>query len=131
MLKDCPTHATLPAADLARARAFYEETLGFEAVSVNPGGVFYQASGTRFFVFPTSGAASGSHTQMGFTVPDIEAEVANLRARGVNLESYDMDGFDKDTLVFTGGPIRSAWFRDSEGNLLGMVQFVGSAGSAG
>jgi len=127
MLKDCPTHATLPAGDIARARAFYEETLGFEPESVNPGGVFYRAAGTRFFVFPTGGAASGNHTQMGFTVPDIESEVADLRSRGVQFESYDMDGFDKDTLIFSGGPIRSAWFRDSEGNLLGIVQFVGSA----
>ena len=127
MLKDCPSHATLPAADLARARAFYEDTLGFEPMSVNPGGVFYQAAGTRFFVFPTAAAASGSHTQMGFTVPDIEAEVADLQSRGVEFESYDMDGFDKELRIFTGGPVRSAWFRDSEGNLLGIVQFIGSA----
>ena len=127
MLKDCPTHATLPASDLARARAFYEETLGFEPASVTPGGVFYQAAGTRFFVFPSGGAASGSHTQMGFTTTDIDSDVADLRSRGVHFESYDMDGFDKDSLIFAGGPIRSAWFRDSEGNLLGIVQFVGSA----
>lgn len=127
MLKDCPTHATLPAVDLARARAFYEETLGIEPASVSPGGVFYRAAGTRFLVFPSAGASSGTHTQMGFATDDIEADVADLRSRGVRFESYDMDGFDKATLIFTGGPIRSAWFRDSEGNLLGIVQLTQAA----
>ena len=85
----------------------------------------YGAGGTRFLVFPSGGEASGSHTQLGFTTQDIEREVADLRSRGVQFESYDMEGFDKETLIFSGGPIRSAWFRDSEGNLLGIVQFTG------
>jgi catechol 2,3-dioxygenase-like lactoylglutathione lyase family enzyme len=124
MLKDCPAHATLPASDLARARAFYEGTLGFEPVRENPGGVFYEAGGRPFFVFASRGASSGAHTQLGFRTGDIEAEVGDLRAKGVEFESYEMDGFDPDTRIFSGGPVRSAWFRDSEGNLLGVVQFV-------
>jgi catechol 2,3-dioxygenase-like lactoylglutathione lyase family enzyme len=126
MLKDCPTHTTLPASDLARARAFYEGTLGLEPLVDLPAGVMYgSGDGTRFLVFPSGGSASGTHTQMGFTAQDIEAEVADLRSRGVVFESYDMDGFDPDTGIFSGGPIRSAWFRDTEGNLLGIVQFTG------
>ncbi len=123
MLSSARTHATLPAADLDRARRFYEETLGFVPADVQPRGVFYEAAvGTRFLVFPSSGQASGSHTQIGFQVDDIVAEVAELRSRGVAFEAYDMPTFDRETMIATFGATRSAWFKDSEGNLIGIVQ---------
>ena len=123
MLASAPTHTTLPAADLERARGFYEGTLGLTPTDVQPGGVFYEtAGGSRFLVFPTSSRASGTHTQIGFQVTDIESEVAELRARGVTFEAYDMPAFDRETMIATLPAVRSAWFKDSEGNLLGIVQ---------
>jgi len=123
MLSGSRVHATLPASDHDRARRFYEGVLGLVPERVTPGGVFYGGDGgTRFFVFPSSGQASGAHTQMGFNVPDIEATIAHLRSRGVVLESYDFPGFDKSTGIATFPANRSAWFKDTEGNLLGIVQ---------
>ena len=123
MLSSAKAHTTLPAADLDRARGFYEGKLGFVAADVQPGGVFYDAAGgTRFLVFPSSGRASGGHTQIGFQVDDIEAEVADLRSRGVVFETYDMPAFNKETMIATLPAIRSAWFKDTEGNLVGLVQ---------
>jgi catechol 2,3-dioxygenase-like lactoylglutathione lyase family enzyme len=108
-----------------RARAFYEGTLGFTPAAVLPGGVRnFGAEGTAFFLFPTQGKASGTHTQMGFTVTDIEAEMADLKSRGVVFESYDFPAFDKATSIATFPVNRSAWFKDTEGNLLGIVQFI-------
>jgi catechol 2,3-dioxygenase-like lactoylglutathione lyase family enzyme len=125
MLADARTNATLPAADLDRARRFYEGVLGLVPALVTPGGVFYATGeGTQIFVFPSSGAASGSHTQVGFRVPDIEAEVADLKRRGVTFEAYDFPGFDKATSIASFPANRSAWFRDTEGNLLGVVQML-------
>ena len=125
MLSDARSHAALPASDLARARRFYEEVLGLVPARVAPGGVFYAAGeGTQVFVFPSSGLASGSHTQVGFSVTDIEAEVADLRRRGVVFESYDFPGFDRDSSIASFPANRSAWFKDSEGNLLGIVQML-------
>jgi catechol 2,3-dioxygenase-like lactoylglutathione lyase family enzyme len=124
MLSSAPTYATLPAADLDRARRFYEETLGFVPADVQSRGVRYQAAGgARFLVFPSSGQPSGTHTQMGFQVPDISAEVAELRARGVVFEAYDMPEFDRQTMFATFPGVRSAWFKDTEGNLIGLVEF--------
>ena len=124
MLSQARSHATLPAADLARARRFYEELLGFTPEQVLPGGVMYAtAEGTRFLVFPSSGRSSGTHTQLGLVVGDIEAEIADLKARGVTFESYEMPQFDRATSIATFPANRSAWFKDSEGNLLGIVQF--------
>ncbi len=127
MLSQARTHATLPATDLVRARRFYEEVLGFAPDQVLPGGVMYgTAEGTRFLVFPSSGQASGTHTQIGLVVADLDAEVADLKSRGVEFESYDMPQFDRRTSIATFPANRSAWFKDSEGNLLGVVQFTGA-----
>jgi predicted enzyme related to lactoylglutathione lyase len=118
-------HATIPAHDLERARTFYETVLGLTPASVAPGGIFYAGrSGSRFLLFPSSGRASGGHTQLGFLVDDIEAEVGALRQRGVTFESYDMPHFDAATSIATFPGTRSAWFRDTEGNLLGIVQMT-------
>ncbi len=125
MLTDCPIHATLPAIDLERAKQFYSEKLGLSPESEAPGGIFYRCgAGTKFLVFPSGGSASGMHTQMGWTVDDIEAEVANLKARGVVFEEYDSPYLKTIDSVAVTGPIKAAWFKDSEGNLLGLVQFV-------
>jgi len=123
MLSTARTHAAIPATDLDRARQFYEGVLGLTPVEATPGGVLYGTGGsTRFLVFPSGGRASGTHTQLGFQVDDIEAEVADLKGRGVVFETYEMPGFDTATSIaaFPGG--RSAWFRDPDGNLLGVVE---------
>src|SRR5439155_13207399 len=93
MLADRRCHATIPVSDVEAVRSFYEGTLGFEPLEENPAAVIYRAgSGSVFAVTRSSGRASGSHTQMGFTVDDIEDEVADLRRRGVTFEEYDVPG---------------------------------------
>ncbi len=125
MLADRPIHTTLPAADLERAKRFYSEKLGLMPESEAPGGIFYRCGAdTRFLVFPSGGTASGQHTQMSWTVDDIESEVAGLKARGVVFEEYETPSLKTVQSVATTGPIKAAWFKDSEGNLLGVVQFV-------
>jgi catechol 2,3-dioxygenase-like lactoylglutathione lyase family enzyme len=123
MLPGRRTHTTLPTTDLERSRSFYEGVLGFTPSDVSPGGVTYEsADGTTFLVFPSTGRAAGTHTQMGFTVPDIEAEVRELKERGVSFETYDMAGFDPAISIASFPGLRSAWFKDPDGNLLGIVQ---------
>jgi catechol 2,3-dioxygenase-like lactoylglutathione lyase family enzyme len=125
MLTDRPIHATLPATDLERAKRFYTEKLGLSPEREAAEGIFFHCGeGTRFLVFPSGGTASGSHTQMGWTVEDIEAEVADLKARGVFFEEYDTPYLKTVESVATTGSIKAAWFKDSEGNLLGLVQFA-------
>jgi catechol 2,3-dioxygenase-like lactoylglutathione lyase family enzyme len=126
MLEQYPAHATMPATDFERAKRFYGETLGFQSEGEQPGGVFYRSGNTRFLVFPSNGTASGSHTQLGWAVDDIDATVAELKGRGVQFEEYDYPNFKTVNSIFTAaGTLKSAWFKDSEGNLLGIVQFMG------
>jgi ubiquinone/menaquinone biosynthesis C-methylase UbiE/catechol 2,3-dioxygenase-like lactoylglutathione lyase family enzyme len=123
----------LPAQDLERARIFYEEKLGLQPIEERPGGLRYQLSNGWFALFESAGAPSGEHTQMGFDVEDLEATVAELRRRGVVFEEYDVPGLktvngiamvDGNCPSHGGRGEKSAWFRDSEGNLLGLGQAI-------
>lgn len=123
MLSSARFDASLPCSDFERAKRFYNEKLGLTPVDDQPIGAAYEgADGTRFLLFPSSGGASGTHSQMGFVVADVEAEVRDLKERGVKLEEYDLPGFDKETSIAKMGDIAGAWFKDSEGNLLGIIQ---------
>jgi catechol 2,3-dioxygenase-like lactoylglutathione lyase family enzyme len=132
MLADSQVATRLPAKDLARARRFYSEKLGLEPVEERPGGLRYRCGGTDFALFESAGAASGTHTQMGWEVADIDTTVATLKARGVVFEEYDLPGLEtvngiaeiEGNYPSKGIGERGAWFRDSEGNLLGVGQAV-------
>jgi catechol 2,3-dioxygenase-like lactoylglutathione lyase family enzyme len=122
MLRDFPVHTTVPAGDLARARRFYEETLGFTPDRVTPAGVVYRSGGSWFLLFPSSGAGTNKATACGFEVKNIAATVAELKGRGVRFEEYDMPDFKTvDGVVKTPGG-DAAWFKDTEGNVIGLVE---------
>jgi catechol 2,3-dioxygenase-like lactoylglutathione lyase family enzyme len=131
-LKNGRVATRLPAQDLNRARAFYAEKLGLEPEEEREGGLRYVCAGGEFALFASAGAASGDHTQMGWEVDDIEAAVRELRSRGVELEQYDLPGLRtvdgiaeiEGNYPSKGSGERAAWFRDSEGNMLGIGEPV-------
>jgi catechol 2,3-dioxygenase-like lactoylglutathione lyase family enzyme len=120
----------IPCQDLDRARRFYRDRLGLEAVEEREGGLRYVCGATEFHLFLSSGKASGASTQMGFEVDDLDRVVAELRARGLQFEAVDVPGFEVegDIVVVPGNypskgrGERGAFFRDSEGNLLALGQ---------
>ncbi|MFI8216388.1 VOC family protein [Streptomyces sp. NPDC085932] len=121
----------LPAQDLDRARRFYADTLGLEPVDERPGGLLYRCGGGEFALFRSTGASPGTFTQMALEVDDIDGVVAELKRRGVVFEEVDLPGFrTEDGIAEVEGHYpskgargeRGAWFRDSEGNLLGIGQ---------
>jgi catechol 2,3-dioxygenase-like lactoylglutathione lyase family enzyme len=123
MLKDGRIHTTLPVADLARAQAFYADKLGLTPAQETPGGLIYEcAGGSSFALYPTTMLASGNHTQASWFVSDLTAEVATLQARGVVFEMYDSPGLKTEGGIAKLGSIKLAWFKDSEGNLLGLTE---------
>jgi catechol 2,3-dioxygenase-like lactoylglutathione lyase family enzyme len=132
MLKDGRIATRLPAQDLNRARAFYADKLGLHPVEEREGGLRYLGAAGEFALFESAGTASGDHTQMGWEVEDIEATVSDLRSRGVVFEEYDVPGLKtvggiaeiEGNYPSKGTGERGAWFRDSEGNLLGIGEQV-------
>jgi catechol 2,3-dioxygenase-like lactoylglutathione lyase family enzyme len=132
MLENAKVATRLPAQDLERARRFYSEKLGLEPVEERPGGLLYRCGDIEFGLFESAGEPSGAHTQMGWEVDDIEAVVAELRDRGVVFEEYDFPGLTtvdgiaeiEGNYPSKGKGERAAWFRDSEGNMLGMGEAI-------
>ncbi len=123
MLQNSPMFAYLPVKDIARARAFYEQKLGFEPQRELDGGVVYEfAAGTACFMYPTPNAGTSQASQAFWRVADVEREVAELRAKGVVFEEYDMPGLKTKDGVATAGSSKAAWFKDPEGNILAIVQ---------
>jgi catechol 2,3-dioxygenase-like lactoylglutathione lyase family enzyme len=123
MLNDRRTHTTIPAADIDRAVRWYEEKLGWKPTRRSSGGVSYgTADDTRFVIYPSPNAGKAPQTVMGFRTADIEADVRGLKQRGVIFEEYDFPGLKTIDSIATTADVRAAWFRDSEGNILGIVQ---------
>lgn len=138
-LSNAPTITKLPAQDLERARAFYRDKLGLEPVEERTGGLRYVCGATEFHLFSSAGAPSGASTQMAFEVEDLDAVLADLRARGVVFERFEMPGFDgagevivaPDHYPSKGIRERGTFFYDSEGNLIGIGQPIREAQPAG
>jgi catechol 2,3-dioxygenase-like lactoylglutathione lyase family enzyme len=130
-LKESHVATRLPVQDLERARLFYAEKLGLEPIEERPGGLLFRCASGTFALFISSGASSSEYTQMAFEVADLKATVAALRARGVMFEEYDLPGLKTvEGIAEVEGNYPSkggvgelaAWFRDSEGNLIGIGQ---------
>ena len=122
MLQNAPMYAYIPAQDVARARRFYEEKLGFKPKEETAGGVVYEfGKGTACFLYPTPNAGTSQASQAFWQVEDIEREVAELKARGVTFEKYDMPEMDSNGISTAGGA-KAAWFKDTEGNIMALIQ---------
>jgi catechol 2,3-dioxygenase-like lactoylglutathione lyase family enzyme len=123
MIHDLRATAMLPATDMARARKFYEETLGLPQARVRPNGeARYLAGGTEFALYPRSAPTRADHTALSFEVKDLAGEMKTLRARGVRFEDYDLPGLKTQNGVCVLGSERAAWFKDPEGNILCLHQ---------
>lgn len=116
--------ATLPAADMDRAKAWYADKLGLQPVeSLETGESWYEIGGTKFLLYPSQFAGSNQATAAGMMVEDFDSAIAELKGNGVVFEDYDF-GEDFKTVdgVFTApSGFKGAWFKDSEGNILSVA----------
>ena len=122
MLMNAPIRAYIPVSDLARARQFYEDKVGLQPKELYAGGAIYDCGGTEVFMYPTPNAGTSKASQAFWSVDDVEAEVNELKARGVKFEEYDMPGMAMKNSIATGGGAKAAWFKDTEGNIMAVVQ---------
>ena len=130
MLENGHVATRIPVQDMDRARAFYADKLGLVPIEERPGGLLYRCASGEFALFESAGASPGTFTQMAFTVDDVVATVTELRSHGVVFEQVNVPGLTTvDDIAEVAGnyPSRgsgekAAWFRDSEGNMLGIGQ---------
>ena len=115
--------AMIPASDLARAKAWYEEKLGLKpAEDMGDMGVTYHLDGVKAFLYPTEYAGTAEHTILTFDSPDLVADMAAMRQNGMVFIDYDLPGIKTENGLADWGEVKNAWAKDSEGNILGFVQ---------
>jgi catechol 2,3-dioxygenase-like lactoylglutathione lyase family enzyme len=118
ILEQAEFQTAIPATDFDRARSFYEGKLGFKPESIMDAGLTYRfGKGTSVFLHPSS-SAGADFTLGGWYVPDLPAAMEELRALGVEFEEYDLPGLKTIDGIADLGQGLSAWFKDSEGNIL-------------
>jgi predicted enzyme related to lactoylglutathione lyase len=122
MLANSPVRPTIPVVDLDRAKRFYETTLSLKPVRFNNDSTFGMAmfecgNGTQIELYKRS-PSKADNTVATFEVSDIEDTVSALRGKGVVFEEYDMPEIKTQNGISTQGPVKAAWFKDSEGNIL-------------
>jgi len=122
MLKTAPIRAYIPASDVSRARKFYEQSVGLTPKEHYAGGVIYECGGTEVFLYPTPNAGTSKASQAFWQVDDAEAEVAELKRRGVVFEEYNIPEIINKNSIATGGGAKTAWFKDTEGNIFAVSQ---------
>lgn len=119
MLTDKPVMGVMPATDVQRAANFYQEKLGLKVEAKGLEEIWVGAgTGTGFQLYKRPEGTRGEHTEATFRVDDVEKEVAELRGRGVVFEEYDMPGIKTINGIATQDSMKSAWFKDTEGNIL-------------
>lgn len=125
MLNQARVMPTIPVVDLDRAMKFYETKLGLRpAGPATPDGIMYECGGdTRIFLYPRA-PTKADHTVASFVVDDLEAAVKALRARGIVFEEYDFPGLKTVGGIATLRTEKAAWFKDTEGNILAVSQFL-------
>lgn len=123
-LSDSRVRAIVAVSDVDRAREFYEGKLGLEPTAVRgDGGTTYEcAEGTALHIYASpENAGVSSATQTGWVTPDIGAAVEELAAKGVEFERYETEQIRTDESgIAEVGDARIAWFRDPDGNILGL-----------
>ena len=113
--------------DLDRARKFYEETLGLSAKEEMEGEVLTVTSGdTDITVYKSEFAGTNKATSLTFEVDDIDAEVRELKDKGIFFEKYDLPGLEPRGDLYVGeGGFKTAWFKDPDGNILSLMESKG------
>jgi hypothetical protein len=125
MMKQMEVFTVLPAADLERARMYYHDKLELDPDgTVGDNLVYRVGNGTGFELYETPNAGTAQNTQMSWITDDLDAEMARLRERGVVFEDFDTPGLETVNGVAIADDMKTAWFRDSEGNFLCISQML-------
>jgi predicted enzyme related to lactoylglutathione lyase len=114
----------LPASDVGRAKQFYQEKFGCKLLQdTQEPGVVLDCQGNALYIYK-SATGKAEHTLAAFVVDDLESEMSTLRGKGVTFEEYDIPSMGLKTVngVAIMGDSKGAWFKDSEGNTLGLTQ---------
>ena len=122
MLGTTDAFATIAVKDLSAAASFYEGKVGLKKLASEEKEVLvYQSGSSRLLVYRSQFAGTNQATAATWAVDDVDAEVGELKSKGVAFEHYDFPGGTRDGDVHVSGKRRNAWFKDPDGNILSIV----------
>lgn len=123
MISNMRSMATLPAANMDRAKKFYAEKLGFKPQETMPTGeVIYKSGDSSFFLYQSQYAGTAKNTAITFETDNLERDMRELKNKGVKFEDYDMGDLKTVNGIASVGDIKSAWFKDTEGNIIALTE---------
>jgi len=123
MLGDYPVHVVLLSRDLTETRAFYHDQLGLEIMDENEAAISFRCGGESVIAVTMSTVGTADEqTQAGWFVPDLSAEITELRSRGVEIQEYNTPDLRTVDGVADLGFALAAWIVDPHGNALGILQ---------
>jgi catechol 2,3-dioxygenase-like lactoylglutathione lyase family enzyme len=126
MLGTANVHPILLAKDLDQAREFYHDRLGLEIISESDHKIEFRCGGgTKLAVSKSTVGTADSQTQIGWEVDDLQAEIEDIRARGIPIEEYDMPDLKTENGIVTIGDLRAAWAKDPDGNIIAFESRTG------
>jgi predicted enzyme related to lactoylglutathione lyase len=122
MFENRPATAMIPAADLGRAIAWYEEKLGIKPAQRDDYGASFALNGVNAFLYKSDFAGTARHTLISFRSDDLKADMDEMGRRGVKFEEYDLPDLKTVNGIAEFGPVKNSWAKDSEGNIIGFVE---------
>ena len=122
MLGKADATPMLAVKDLDRARKFYAENLGLKEVDDFGEGFMLKSGETQVSVYRTEFAWTNKATALTFDVDDIEDEVRALKDKGISFERYELEGLTPKGDIYEGEGMKTAWFKDPDGNILSLIE---------
>jgi catechol 2,3-dioxygenase-like lactoylglutathione lyase family enzyme len=123
VLSESPIDVVLLATDLDASKDFYANKIGLLILNDNPEAVVFKCGGdSRLVISKSTAGTLDGQTQASFRVPDVRAETAHLRSKGVKIEDYDLPGLKTVDGIADIGFAWMAWFIDPGKNCVGMLQ---------
>ncbi len=122
MLGKADATPMLAVKDLDRARQFYEENLSLKEIDDFGEGFMLKSGDTQFSVYRSEFAGTNKATALTFDVDDIEDEVRSLKEKGISFEHYDLEGLSPNGDIYEAEGMKTAWFKDPDGNILGLIE---------
>ena len=123
MLRNADATPMIAVSDIGRAKQFYSSKLGLEP-SDDMGDEFFmlRSGNTTLNVYRSEFAGTNKATALTFDVDDIDSEVRELKDKGVTFEHYDVEGLTPEGDIYRGEGMKTAWFKDPDGNILSLVE---------
>ena len=122
MLGAHPIYVVLLSRDLGETRSFYHDKLGLPIIRESDDAISFRSGATSLDVTKSTTGTADTQTQAAWMVEDLQAEVAELRSRGVEVQDYDMPGLKTEDGIADVGFAHAAWIVDPHGNALGILQ---------